>query len=276
MSGGCFYHYYPLESTKIHEASPERLKLPRRGMTIQPQLNLPDRIRQLLDGIVEAARRAFGDDLRSIVLYGSAAEGRLRATSDVNIMFVLGRFDETKANHFREPFHFACAAADVQAMFVLDKEIDLAAREFAQKFADMQRRHVVLFGDDPLTKLSIPREALVRRLQQTLLNLTMRLREMYVQRSLREEQCAVTIADATGPLRAAAASILELEGRGTLQPKEALYTFVHDLGPSDFIELLPHLSEAREKRVLPPGRAADLLYTTLELAGVLHDRAMAL
>ena len=78
---------------------------------MQAQLNVPVRIRQVLDGIVEAARRAFGDDLRSIVLYGSAAEGRLRATSDVNVMFVLGRFDETKANHFREPFRFACAAA---------------------------------------------------------------------------------------------------------------------------------------------------------------------
>ena len=245
-------------------------------MTNQAQLNLPDRIRQVLDGIVEAARRAFGDDLRSIVLYGSAAEGRLRATSDVNIMFVLSRFDEAKANHFREPFRFACAAADVNAMFVLDKEIDLASREFAQKFADMQRRHVVLFGDDPLTKLTISREALVRRLQQTLLNLTMRLREMYVQRSLREEQCAVTIADATGPLRAAAASILDLEGRGVLAPKEALYTCVHDLGPSDFVDLLPHLSEAREKRVLPPGRAADLLFTTAQLARALHERAMRL
>jgi hypothetical protein len=240
------------------------------------QLNVPDHVREVLDGVVDAARRAFGDDLRSIVLYGSAAEGRLRATSDINLMFVLGRFDEEKANHFREPFRFACAAADVNAMFVLDSQIELAAREFAQKFADMQRRHVVLFGDDPLAGINITREALVRRLQQSLLNLTMRLREMYVQRSLREEQCALTIAEATGPLRAAAASILELEGRGTLSPKEALQNFVHDLGPSDFVELLPHLSEARERRVLPPGRADDLLFTVIELAGVLHERAMAL
>ena len=245
-------------------------------MTEEPRLNVPDRVRDVLDGIVEAARRAFGGDLRSVVLYGSAAEGRMRATSDINVMFVLARFDEAQANHFREPFRFACAAADVNAMFVVEKELALASREFAQKFADMQRRHVVLFGDDPLAELTISRDALVRRLQQTLLNLTMRLREMYIQRSLREEQCAVTIADATGPLRAAAASILELEGRGTLPPKEALYTFVHDLGPSDFVELLPHLSEARERRVLPPGRAADLLFTTVALADALHDRAMAL
>jgi len=240
------------------------------------QLNVPDQVRQVLEGIVEAARRGFGDDLRAIVLYGSAAEGRLRATSDVNLMFVLLRFDEEKANHFREPFRFAGAAVDVNAMFVLEKELDLATREFAQKFADMQRRHVMLYGDDPLTSINISREALVRRLQQTLLNLSMRLRELYLARSLREEQCALTIAEATGPLRAAAASILELEGRGTLAPKEALYTFVHDLGPSDFIDLLPHLSEARERRVLPPGRAADLLFTTAELASALHDRAMAL
>lgn len=243
---------------------------------MQAQLNVPDKVRAVLEGIVDAARRAFGDDLRAIVLYGSAAEGRLRATSDVNLMFVLRRFDEEKANDFREPFRFAGAAVDVNAMFVLEKEIELAAREFAQKFADMQRRHVVLYGDDPLTNVSISRQALVRRLQQTLLNLSMRLRELYLARSLREEQCALTIAEATGPLRAAAASILELEGRGTQAPKEALYTFVHDLGPSDFIDLLPHLSEARERRVLPPGRAADLLFTTAELASALHDRAMAL
>jgi len=243
---------------------------------MQAELNVPDQVRQVLEGIVEAARRGFGDDLRAIVLYGSAAEGRLRATSDVNLMFVLHRFDEEKANDFREPFRFAGAAVDVNAMFVLEKELDLATREFAQKFADMQRRHVMLYGDDPLTSINISREALVRRLQQTLLNLSMRLRELYLARSLREEQCALTIAEATGPLRAAAASILELEGRGTLAPKEALYTFVHDLGPSDFIDLLPHLSEARERRVLPPGRAADLLFTTAELASALHDRAMAL
>lgn len=243
---------------------------------MEAQLNVPDRVREVLDGVVEAARRAFGDDLRCIVLYGSAAEGRLRATSDVNLMFVLGRFEEGKANLFREPFRFASAAVAVNAMFVLEDEIGTAAREFAQKFADMKRRHLMLFGDDPLTNITITREAIVRRLQQMLLNLAMRLREMYVERSLREEQCALTIAEATGPLRAAAASILELEGRGTLAPKEALYAFVHDLGPSDFVDLLPHLSEARERRVLPPGRAADLLFTTLELARALHDRAMAL
>jgi hypothetical protein len=46
--------------------------------------NLPPRVQEVLRDFVEAARGAFGPDLRAVVLYGSAAEGRLRATSDVN------------------------------------------------------------------------------------------------------------------------------------------------------------------------------------------------
>jgi hypothetical protein len=130
-----------------------------------------------------------------------------------------------------------------------------------------------LYGDDLFSNIDIPREALVRRLQQVLLNLTMRLRGSYVEQSLREEQCALTVAEAAAPLRTAAASILELEGRGTLAPKEALQAIVRELGDARFDELLPHISEARERRVLPAGRAAAMLFATLELARALHERS---
>jgi len=237
---------------------------------------LPDRVREVLDGVVESAKNAFGDSLRSIVLFGSAAEGQMRATSDVNLMFVLRAFDEARANEFREPFRFADATIRANAMFVLNEELPHAASEFAQKFADMKRRHVVLYGDDPLIALDISRDALVRRLQQVLLNLTMRLREMYVTRSLREEQCAITLAESAGPLRTSAAAIVELEGGAADSPKAALEAIVRDLNDPRFAELLPHVSEARETMALPAGRAAALLFVALDLARALHRRSLAL
>ena len=237
---------------------------------------LPDRVRQVLEGVVESAKHAFGDALRSIVLFGSAAEGQMRATSDVNLMFVLRSFDETSANDFREPFRFSDAAIRANAMFILEEELPQAAVDFAQKFADMKRRHVVLFGDDPLPALEVSRAALVRRVRQVLLNLTLRLRDMYVTRSLREEQCAITLAEAAAPLRTAAAAILELEGRGAMAPKAALQQIVEESGDARFAELLPHFSEARETRALPAGRAAALLFIALDLARALHLRALAL
>jgi predicted nucleotidyltransferase len=233
-------------------------------------VQLPPDIQKPVDDLVAAARSAFGDALRSVILYGSAAEGRLRATSDVNLLFILTKFD-ARADAFREPFRYAQAAANVAAMFVLEDELNDASEAFAQKFADIERRHVVLYGDDLVANIRIPRAALVRRLQQVLLNLTLRLRGTYVESSLREEQCAITVAEAAAPLRTSSASILELEGRGALAPKEALETLAKELGGFD--ELLPHISEARKRRVLPAGRAAELLFATLELARALHERS---
>lgn len=56
-------------------------------------------------------------------------------------------------------------------------------------------------------------------MKQRLLNLTLRLREAYIARSLREEQLAAVIADAAGPLRACASTLLELEGRASSSPQ---------------------------------------------------------
>ena len=189
---------------------------------------------------------------------------------------VLARFDRDKADAIREDYRVAQAAIRLDAMFLLESEIAPAAVEFAQKFDDIQRRHVVLFGDDPFASLEIPRDALVRRLRQVLLNLTLRLREKYVERSLREEQAALTVADAAGPLRASAAAILELEGTPAASPKDALETLVRQLGRDDLRELLPQISEAREERALPGGRAAEMLYLTIELARALAGRAQRL
>jgi len=55
--------------------------------------DLSDVAARVLDEFVAAAREAFGHDLVSIVLFGSAAEGALRATSDVNVIVVLRAFD---------------------------------------------------------------------------------------------------------------------------------------------------------------------------------------
>ena len=236
-------------------------------------MQLPDDVRRVVDSLVASARSSLGDALRAVILYGSAAEGRLRATSDVNVLFVLTRFDAA-VDAFREPFRSAQAAANVTAMFLLEEELPAASQAFAQKFADIERRHVVLYGDDVVARVDIPRDALVRRLRQVLLNLTLRLRASYVESSLREEQCALTVAEAAAPLRTSAASILELEGRGTLRPKEALETLVRELGK--FGDLLPHLSEAREQRALPAGQAAQILFDTLQLARVLYERSTRL
>jgi predicted nucleotidyltransferase len=236
-------------------------------------MNLPDNVSTALTLFVDAARAAFGEDLRSVVLFGSAAEGKLRKTSDLNVLLVLRALEQRQLDAIREPLRVARAAAQLQPMFVLESELAEAAEAFANKFEDIRRRHVVLHGEDLIAGLNISREALCRRVRQVLLNQTLRLRDVYAEQSLREEQAARAVADAAGPLRAAAASILELEGQAVTDPKAALETLASEGG---FGELLPRVSEARERGMLAPGTAAATLFEVVRLARWLYERAARL
>lgn len=145
-------------------------------------MSLPVNVQRVLNEFVEAARDAFQDDLRAVVLYGSAAEGRPRATSDLNVLIILSAFGQKKADRLREPFRVAQAAIRLTAMFLLETEMDAATGAFAVKLADIARRPRVLYGDDPFEKISISRHDAITRLQQTLLNLELRLRQTYIAR----------------------------------------------------------------------------------------------
>ena len=238
--------------------------------------DLPEDVASVLADVVGAAREAFADDLVSVVLYGSAAEGALRPTSDVNVIIVLRAFDRARGDRFRGPLQVAQAAIQLAVMFLLADEVDGAARAFAQKFADIKRRHRVLHGEDPFNALTIPRPALVARLDQVLLNLTLRLRAFYLERGRFEEQLAGLVAQMSGPIRTCAASLLELEGRPAGSPKEALQRFVESLGEPGWEPVLAALSQARETRSLPPGVAGDVVMRLIELTGRMRQRALAL
>jgi len=238
--------------------------------------DLPRDVVRVLSDFVDAAREAFDDDLLSVILYGSAAEGALRLTSDVNVILVLRAFDRTKADRLHGPLQVAQAAIRLAAMFLLQDEIVAAARAFAQKFADILRRRRVLFGEDSFLGLAIPRSALVVRLDQVLLNLALRLRAFYLERGQYEEQLVGLVAQAAGPLRACAASLLELEGRSAESPKEALRRVTESLGEAGWGAVLTRLSEARETRRLPPRVAADVVMRLIELAGQMRQRVLAL
>ena len=221
-----------------------------------------------LTRFVEAARGAFGSDLLSAVVFGSAAEDRLRATSDVNLVLVLRRFEPSALTGLHGELVVAESAIRLRPMFLLESEVADAATAFALKFDDIKRRHRVLFGDDPFAMLEVPRPAAILQLQQVLLNLLVRMRARLASGAGRDEQLAAVVADVAGPLRACAAELLVLEGEAPLGPREALERVAG--GP------LPEVSEARERKLLPAGTGARVLTQLIDLCAQLRARAVRL
>jgi predicted nucleotidyltransferase len=236
-------------------------------------VQLPQDVASGLADFVEAAKSALGPDLVSVVLFGSGAEGRLRETSDVNVIVVLKRFDPARVDALRDPLRLAHALIQLSVMFLLENEIATAAEAFAVKFSDIVARHKVLAGSDPFLNLTPSRHAQIGRLKQNLLNFTLRMRERYALVSLRDEQLAPVIADAAGPLRAAAALLLTLEGRRAESPKAALELLAGEIDPAGCHEPLTHLSTARADQALPRGAGRATLLYFIELAQTLRARA---
>jgi predicted nucleotidyltransferase len=241
---------------------------------LQPEL--PEAVSRPLREFVSLAEKALGPNLISMVLFGSAAEGRLRATSDVNLLVVLGEWNPQGWDGLRDPLRNAHAAIALSPMFVLERELPAALEAFAVKFADIMRRRQVLCGRDPFAGLVVSRAAQIARLRQVLLNLVLRMRERYLTTSLREEQAARVLAQISGPVRAAAATLLELSGKPVASPKAALEALAASLPGQDWASVLGALSSAREGQGLEANLAPVALLRLHDLASAMREQAQAL
>ena len=238
--------------------------------------DLPANAARVLDELVQTAERALGDTLRSIVLFGSAAENRLRSTSDVNVLVVVTRFERPRIDAMHAILQQGHAAVRLAVMWLTEDELPSAGESFAVKFADIARRHRVLYGPDPFQSFRVSRQAAIVRLRQVLLNLVLRLRASYALDRDREERITALVADAAGPLRASAAEILDLQGAPAPNGKEALESLARAWSTARAASVLDVISRARETRELEPGTAAAALLDVVDLASHLHGRAAAL
>ena len=207
----------------------------------------PPTVAGWLTRFTQSVVRELESHVEAVILFGSAAEGRLRATSDVNLLVVLKDFDIKKTSRLQQDFFSVNAAINLHVMFLLRSELPLAAEAFSEKFGDIIYRRRVLYGADPLVGLTISRAARLARLKQVLLNLTLRLRERVLLSGMKPDRLALILAEVAGPIRGIAAGMAELEGRSFAHPKEALADWVARHAPqANFQQLLTLFSVVRE------------------------------
>lgn len=235
--------------------------------------DLPETVRSVLSDFLDALVGVVGSSLECVLLFGSAAEGRLRPTSDLNVLVLAAKLEEAQLNALREPLRSGRAAAGLTVMFLESAEFGDACESFAMKFADIKARHRVLVGRDPFAAVEIPRAAAIRRLQQVLLNLKLRLRERYTLDGDQNDRLAAALADMTGPIRVSAATVLALRDGQERSPKPALEEFCSD---ARWSSCLAGLSAAHRGELLSTDAARTLVGDVLELLAALGAAAAAL
>jgi predicted nucleotidyltransferase len=112
---------------------------------------------QLLGEFVQKLRAAAGDNLSSVVLYGSAAEGEFHPEySDVNLLCVVRDTSLASLNKIAGAVEWWRKKKHHPPLVMTAKELKDTADVFSIEFIDMKQRYRILYGHDLLRDLNVP------------------------------------------------------------------------------------------------------------------------
>ena len=109
-----------------------------------------------LNELVTRLKKAHGDSLVSVILYGSAVTGdHQKEFSDLNILSVLSEVTPRELADAQTVFTWWNEQGNPAPLLLSEHELATSTDCFAIEFHDIQHRHELLFGKDVITPLVI-------------------------------------------------------------------------------------------------------------------------
>jgi hypothetical protein len=110
-----------------------------------------------LDELVQKLKAAAADNLKSIILYGSAATEEFHSRhSDLNILCLVGLADAAHLEALHGPVEWWIRRGQRPPLvFTLD-ELRRSADIFTIELLDMKSRHRILYGENVLAEIAVP------------------------------------------------------------------------------------------------------------------------
>lgn len=169
-------------------------------------------IQQTLSRWCDEFSRTLDGSLQAIVLFGGLAKDEfVPEQSDVNVLIVLRTMEMAVLNRAAPFVRQGQMEFGLSAMLMTEADLRDSADIFPIKFLDMQRRHKLLWGADPFTTVTVTRDNLRLRCEQELRNLSLRLRQSYIQRSDRPQLLQTALNRAVSSLLVNIGVLLELK-----------------------------------------------------------------
>ena len=112
---------------------------------------------KLIGDFVDKLRAAAGDNLLSVVLYGSAAQGEFHPEySDLNLLCLVRETSFSALATISEVVEWWRGKKHRPPLVLTSEELKTTADVFSIEFLDMKQRYRVLWGEDVLKNLEVP------------------------------------------------------------------------------------------------------------------------
>lgn len=143
---------------------------------------IPKDPKEIFDKFVNDYKDIYGDDLVSIILYGSAAgKEYIPGKSDINFMIVL---TEEGIAHPERSFGLVkkWAKSNVAVpLFLTERYIETSTDVFPIEYLNFKRRYVAVCGKDVLKELPLKKEFLRLQAEREIKGKLLLLREAYIE-----------------------------------------------------------------------------------------------
>jgi predicted nucleotidyltransferase len=150
-----------------------------------------------LQELVRRLEAVLGDDLCSVVLYGSAARDEYHEKhSDLNVLCVLRHVGLPEMERLGEPLRWWLKSGQTAPLFLSAEEIRDAADVFPIEFLDIRAAYRVLYGEDLVAVIDVSTANHRRQLEHELRSRLLRLRKRFLETQHDSKALAALMLDA--------------------------------------------------------------------------------
>src|SRR5882672_2644557 len=174
---------------------------------------MANKIDLALKRLVDDLRAAYGENLASIVLYGSVAAGdHLELRSDHNLLIALKRITVADLRLSETTLRNWHSLGQPMPVFFTVEELKRAADVFPIEFLQMEKARKVLHGSDPFDLVEISQANLRHQTEYELRTKLIQLRRLYIPASTSVERLSALMSDSLASFAALFRAVLILHG----------------------------------------------------------------
>jgi predicted nucleotidyltransferase len=171
-------------------------------------------VQEALRGLIDDLRHTHGDNLASVVLYGSAAAGdQTELHSDYNLLIALNRITPADLRDSQAPMREWRRLGHPLPVYFTVEELNDAADVFPIEFHQMANARVILYGKDPFEFVRLSDENLRHQAEYELRSKLIQLRRLYIPASVSVEKLTDLMSESLASFAALFRAVLMLHKR---------------------------------------------------------------
>lgn len=176
----------------------------------------------LLENYAQKFVEIYGDNLRSIVLYGSAVSESLTKHSNINLLFIFKKLNVSVLNKALKPIEKGRHKKILAPLFLTEEHIRTSMDSFPMEFSEIKSRHRVLYGADIFSSIEIDNKNLRIQCEQQAKSLLIKIRQSYLEIGLHKKELENLLHQSFRSVLPVMRAVLVLLGHEPVFEKKAL------------------------------------------------------